>query len=844
MMTTQTDDPPFVDPSVPITTGNEIVAFSTVDAPLQETVPAPKAIDKRVVSNMMEGREHTILDILSREYAFYDGSIPIGGAPGDIINTWDVTSSFLAQPNVRDKLRGFAYFKASLAVRFEFSTLPTNQGGIMLSYYADLDPLILATRTTSIMKLGQVPNRQMSLTTAETLNIHTPWISPFYGRDLVGGYGSNGTIIMSRLTPSAGSTVSFRAYVSAIRDSIELNYPTTGDLVTTVQDQIDDIQERLTILKEMDPEAFKKMFPTTQNKKRRTGVVSEGHITESQPMEKGGAISGILGTGAKIATLASGIPVIGAAAAVAAPLLNIGAKLAGMFGFSKPCSDTPVQAIKWKPGDSHLTNEGVLPAHQFSINMNNLVSGSDVPFGSQADEMATEAIMNVPNIINTFTVTTSQTPRTVLAVHRLNLAQFNQIGPIGDNVIEVTHQMWLSQLVQMWLADLVFSFDVYLTHFHRVKLRFVVLPNVYPALTIGAPLPATFDINKATSAVVEFSGDNANYDLIIPPRSTTALKMTLSSGAGAAAAPSLATLIAGANTVQNSYGTLIVMVEVPLKASDSVATSVTFVTSFSAEKVNLTNPATGLMMIPNTQSKNTLGTDFEKQSRSERMIDATLGLISNSVNVDMEKNIEVAAGDRVIHLRNLMNAFSLFYDDLEVNGANNLTVLANVSRNRNGTGVPQDRIDLMDYLQCGYAFKKGSVNIRMSTNLTSGRFARVAFSTTNQFAATTLLNDGTGIANLTPCGAIRAGTRIIPVFAEEGAVDFSVPYYQQTHMVPYSGNNSGGRIYGRQSPAHLIMKLDSSQTLTFWRSAGDDFRMGFLLGLPNFYVMDTYPFKT
>lgn len=840
-----TGDVPFVDSSIPITTGNEIIAFSTVETPLVETVPARQDIDEVVLGNFLEGRDHTIIDVLSREYQFADLTIPVGGSSGDILATWDVTSLFLAQTNVRNKISGFAYFRADLEVRLEFTTLPTVAGGIMLSFYPDVSTDLLTNRTTSVLKLSQVPNLQSSLTTAESLKIRVPWISPLYARDLVTGTGKNGTVYLSRLTPSSTSEVSVRAYVRAETDSIKLQYPTTGTLLSTFETIKADLDTSVERMKEMDEDLYQRLrylLPKTQVKlvmKKKKSVITPkaAKQPESKSMESDGAVSTILKTGAKIATVCEGIPVIGGVAAAAAPLLNIGAKLAGFFGLSKPLSDSPVRAIKFKPADAHLTNEGVLPAHQFSQNVNTTVSGADNPFGSEADEMATAAVMQTPNVIDVFTVSTAQEPKTILASYRLNLAQYNIIGDIEDNTIEQTHQMWMSNLAMQWLGDLNFEFDAYLTHFHRVKLRFLILPNVYDTFTVGTVLSGAYDINLASSAVIEFSGDNVNFSIMASPRLTGAMKQTPSNrtfGVDTTPVTSLQVFVNSQQTVQTSYGTLLVLVEVSLKASESVASSVNFVTSFYAENVALSFPSSDLQFLPQTQSKNTLGTSFEKPTRSERMIGGSSGVSSNSVNVDIEKNVEVCAGDTIMHFKNLLNAYTVFHKDVSVNLNNLYSINPNVVRHL-GTSLVNGNIDLFDYVITGYAFRKGGMNVRLGSDISTLFPYRLLLSNNYRAAWDGAVNT-TGVGTRTATGSLAApGSRLVPIFTQEGSPDFNVPFYQPFHMRTQV-NIGTIETYGSAWENYLVMKPHSSFTLFLWRAVADDFRAGFLLGLPNFVV--------
>lgn len=836
-------DVPFEDLTAPITTGNEIVSFSTVEAPTIESVPESKGMDENVIANMLEGRDHSVKDILCREYAFDDFTIPTGGTPGQILRQWKPLDVFLAQPNVLDKVTGFAFIKTDLILRLEFTTLPTVSGGVMLSFYPDLEPTQLNNRIGSRLQLSQVPNIQQSLTTAVSMKMHIPWISAFYGRDLTNGFGDIGTVILSRLVPSAINQVSVRAYISADRDSLQIQYPTTADPVLTSQTLVKETRKRVLRLLEMgvDPtEIMKQVLPQTQSNR-----TSDKQPREAQAMRKKGVVSGILNTGASIATVASKIPVIGGVASAAAPLLKIGSSLAGLLGLSKPMSDEPLQAVKWKPAAAHLTSEGTTLSHQFTIHEGTSVTTTDANYGSNADEMSVEAIMRAPNIISSFEVSTGNPARYVLYQKSLNLMHFERTGPDGDNTCYLSHQAWISSLCTAWNATLNYDFDAYVTHFHRVKLRFVVLPNVFPATSlVGSVLPASYDINKASSAVVEFTGDNVNWSIQVSPRANTAMKLS-PVPRSITNTNSFLTLNSQINNVRTSYGTLLVLVEVPLQASSQVASTVHVVVNFSAENVDLSNPSTGLTFLPTTQSnssvsQSTLGTAFAKFSRSERMIRGADMLVSNSAPIDSKKNLEISMGDALFNLRNLLNAFTVFNPTVNVDAGQRAGIRPFLRRSLADNAA--QNIDLFDYLTKGYGFFKGSVNIRLGLH---PQFGDTDSSPAGQCGYLAMSNAwyptsaGFNLQNaLVVASGITAqgGTRVIPVQFAESPVDVNMPYYQPWHIVRTTVNNllSPFDNYGGALDMNLIYASYQNVTLSTYRAVGDDFTMGFLMSLPVF----------
>jgi hypothetical protein len=218
----------------------------------------------------------------------------------------------------------------------------------MLSYFPDINLQQLASRTQSLLQLSQVPNLQQSLTTAVSMKMHVPWISPVFARDLLSGQGGVGTVILSRLTPSSGNRVNVKAYISADKESLKLQYPVNSIPKVPASFLRERILQYVTKYNESDSKTTfvlkENELPVKQSKGKPKQ--SGAPATESTQMQKKGTISGLLSTTSKLAMVASAIPGIGEAAAVAAPLLKLGSSLAGAFGLSKPVSDKPVRAIK------------------------------------------------------------------------------------------------------------------------------------------------------------------------------------------------------------------------------------------------------------------------------------------------------------------------------------------------------------------------------------------------------------------------------------------------------------------------------------------------------------------
>jgi len=236
-------------------------------------------------------------------------------------------------------------------------------------------------------------------------------------------------------------------------------------------------------------------------------------------------------------------------------------------------------------------------------------------FGSKMDEMARDTIMREPNIIDAFSWSTTDEVGKVLWTAPCTISQFIKTG---SNTLLMTHQMWMASLFQNWIGDLIFDFDVYGTHFHRGKLRFTYVPCDYIGPAVGSILQRNHR-NLVTSHVVEFSGDHVNHSQRCQP-ATNLTMMYVPSPFFTGWTPDMNTLEFSQKYMTSSSGTFVVSVEVPLQATPTVAPTIYVVTSFSADNVSLSNPSPALPFYPMRHANtSTLGTEFNKYTRSERM---------------------------------------------------------------------------------------------------------------------------------------------------------------------------------------------------------------------------------
>jgi len=885
--------------------GQQIITFST-EVPDVESIPQPMDLDSETLSIIQESREHTIKDIICREYPILDGTILTGGTKNDILFDLGPLDSLLSKLHVRNKVSQFMVLRTNLKVRIEFTSPPTVGGAVMATFYPDLSGTAITARLLSRLQRSQAPRQEILLSTVKNFYMDIPWISPFLARNLSTSTGNIGRIVLSRIVPSNTADVSYKVYVQCDEKTLKIEYPTFGGISMTaeqIEQYIEDLRQeqavalrRINMVLELKDGMKQKqnviegLLVKCQGRRYKIGrlfceddpryalisdeqyelLLTGNELTiepedwdlqpddlkrglvlpclqmkkEAVQQEKKGKISGLLNKGAQIATIASGIPVLGSVASVAAPILSIGSKIAGLLGFSKTIAEKPIRAVRWKPADSHLTNEGVLPSHSFGVTGAPTVACPSGSFGTEMDEMAVSFIERSTAIIDDFRVSTATPVNEIVYAVPCTIAQYET----ESDDFFFTHQTWLANTVEKWMAKLIFDINFTGNSFHFAKLRISFNPGDTGLYSVGQTLPLDA-LDSVRSKVVAFGEEIPNNSVIVEPVSTTVLKVVPSSR-NANGTGSAVSYAANRFREECSFGMLYITVEVPFKATSTiVAQYADFYVTFSTEDLVLCHPVTHLPFYPRLQMKKELvglpkfqGLRTEnsvKASRSERFeLKSSDYLTSTALGASIG-NYTLGCGDKVESIKNILNAFYVFCPRINLEPFQSLMIMPYAVRSLNNQqSTAQFRhSDAYDYFAVGYGFYKGSMNIRIAKlNATQpmgevfiqspiNNFVNASFGST---ASQTL-----GYVTSSTLALARSGTRVVPIFSEECTPDLNIPYYSPFHISRVSTSNATGYSAGRLDN-RIVIQPAVTQSYRIYRAVGDDFHLGTLTSLPPF----------
>jgi hypothetical protein len=251
-----------------------------------------------------------------------------------------------------------------------------------------------------------------------------------------------------------------------------------------------------------------------------------------EDLRKSRAISTTMAAGSTILSTIGAFPLVPKAVSNAGWLLRMGANFASRLGFSKPMLNEATCRVQ--PSNGVFRGQAV--GADYATNLS-IFSDSAVPIkavaGTNVDESSVAYIASVPGLINSFTLSSTQTAGTLVYAAALTPASlFYQPSNINLPLKEyltvirsackafyMAPAMGVASCAKFWRGDFKFIFRFSKTRFHMGRLAFVFVPgshdnlftNVkgltgyqFPTYAETGSLPRTLvDLRNVSEAVVD-----------------------------------------------------------------------------------------------------------------------------------------------------------------------------------------------------------------------------------------------------------------------------------------------------------------------------------------------------
>lgn len=504
------------------------------------TIVSPTSLSDSIINTGKENRDHTIKDFISRPRVVYQGSIPAGGVNNELLLDLKFPDSLLTLEPIREKLKGFQFLRSDIIIKVNFTAPPTVSGSFRGLIIPDMIPSEVTSRTRDLVVTSQFPNKIINIAKMPSLEFTLPWVSPYSHRALMDNLGSNGSFQLRRLFPSSG-VVKVIVFASFASDSpnFDLSQPTPALPVfnpTVLSDSNRDILEAISKFTPLQTEKFTKLVRSAGRSKRESSPdIFEAHSLNS----------------------------------VTTQCKHIYNSLSNYFstvGHPRLVNTVAVARRKLMPAAANINSNEPQISHSFGINSNNFVDTEMGTFGSSVDELAFSHIISHPNYVANFSISASMNYRdVVLALPMDGFAGIipNFTGPVTVfSDITLTHQAFILNLFENWLASINLNTHLFATQFHSVKLRFVVAPGHYTSNISGLV------IDDSNSVVVNF-GENSTHETKFPQITN---KLFLNNRF------ELSRRIYGLQPLaaDNSFGYFFILIEVPLVLTNDVVSPVVY----------------------------------------------------------------------------------------------------------------------------------------------------------------------------------------------------------------------------------------------------------------------------
>jgi hypothetical protein len=746
---------------------------------------------------MKENRDHTIKQVLSRMYAIRDITIPVGGASGDTILTLDLLSEFLSQSNVSAKLEGFAFLRTNFIVTIITRTLTTTSGGLIASFYPQLTNL--ASRSQNVLQASQTPNKRVSVSGSEGIKLKIPFISPFYGKNLISGSGDIGNVVLKLLTSININPVKVRVFIQADIDDISVEYPTfaTGPLR---QRQIERMMAKLQI-----------------EQRRLINAVNENNLMRVNEEQLAREVLDRMN-----------LPDV-----VPRPQVHM-----------KKAPHQRTISVKWQPAMNHINKNGEDVTHSLALSSKNELRMKENQYGTGMNEMMISHIAKSKQIIAIPRITTSMVAGTVVYARPCSIVDATS----NDGEISITHQTWAAMTCQKWKADLEFALELYLNPFHSVTLTTIFNPCDTGEYAINDVI--NFDkVNLPNRLIIEFDGQNTQSMHEVKPAANNAIKNVPTARLGTVTATILS-WINDCFSEECSYGMFYVAIEVPLIAINSVAPFVDYTVDFSTKDLLLSDRSEYIPLVPSVhcikdkpkvhmmKTGLTSGTAVvAKQPTRSDNFETNMTASENALDTNDVCTIEECLGDSFTNIKEMLGVFTPFCPVITVDAGNALLIEPYIFRALSdlSAGDKFKFHDWFDYFSAGYAYYQGKINMRIG-KITDQQapFGEVMTTTRRNPVANFGSTSGTGLVSFAAPNAAKSGSSVVPLYKEECIPQLTVPYYQPFHMARITNSNS---YNSANQPKLTVWRPYNTETVRLSRAIDSDFSFGFLTALPTFQLV-------
>lgn len=408
----------------------------------------------------------------------------------DAVQLWKVQAprDWINQSMVREKLAGFRYVRCDLHFRVQINAQPFSAGLLML-VFVPMEEQQQTTVSSLAGFAGLTGYRHVLLdlssdTACEMVVPYSGLVSHF---DILKGYGTMGALKLMVYSPLTG----------------------TADVDGTVWCWASNVEVAL-------PTGLPQIVATGP---AHAGTKMKGQA--AQPTEKDaavktkkpkGTVESIAGTVSTVAKALSGVPVIGAVAETVSWVSDAVGGIASWFGFSKPADTQVPDKMVPVVGNNFANFDGDAKVKSLALSWSNETEIPHQVFGCEEDEMAFSHILRRPNYLDRFKFTNANPQGAVIwkwPVDPMSCKKLRRTDPNvtpyypGKYYCENNYISYLASFFKFARGSFIYDFKLVKTVYHSGRLRVIVVPGANMDTDV-----TTIDLNKVHSAIYDIRDTN------------------------------------------------------------------------------------------------------------------------------------------------------------------------------------------------------------------------------------------------------------------------------------------------------------------------------------------------
>lgn len=526
-------------------------------------------------------------------------------------------------------------------------------------------------------------------------------------------------------------------------------------------------------------------------------------MNTSDEEQKRGLLSGPLTITSEALTKMSQIPSLSSIMGSASWFIKACAKSAEAFGYSKPNNEHRLQRVTFTKNAYQLNYDGDEDNYKMGFSAANKIDILPGFAGNDIDEMSIEYLCNRPAYVNTYVWTSATTVNTSLININLGPSAFENTTVVGTRSVRTMPPFsMLARFFGYWRADIIITLKIVKTEFHTGKFVALYRPGVANAVSPDAG-------NFVARQVVDVKeSDTFSFEC------------------------RYASLTPFVDQKQFS-GNFSCYVLNSLNAPASVSSSVSILVEVSAKNVMFTLPS-ATVITPATGSTAVFTPQMDEGNGEKYFI---MGDFKSS---GIDPNISrFCAGEHITSIKQLLHRKCLLKS--HATSSTNIknvvikpfTIAGSYYDGTSWTDHPMSS-DYYSILSCCYVLQRGSVRYSFYNNLNNDHAVSFAYETLGP-----LLPFQT---NSSAQSVYYTGTVFQSKQSMSGYLDIEVPHSSMTHsrecqtefeLLPTN--------FPLGTPSTLVYY---SSNLTFsnftdvriQRSVGDDFQLGFFVGVPSVVI--------